>query len=324
MPAQIDSMFYIGETPWHRLGKRLNQPATAAEAMVAAGLDWQVIKTPLYFAGPHADVKVKDRHVVCRTDRLDTKDGGQLAVVGGDFTPLQNSEAFNFLDPVVGEGGAVYHTAGALRGGRRVWMLAKLPGEIRVVGDDVAEKYILLSNAHDGTQAVRVGFTPIRVVCQNTLNLALRGMAGVSIRHDPNVTKQVQQAHKLLGIISDGFDQAGRIMQATARTPMTDQRIRDYFERVLPLTSEDDLVRERVAQRHNRWVELFEVGDGNQMPGARGTLWAAYNGITQWVDRESYTTRNREPLNTIWFGEGERLKRRAFDVASAMAGASLN
>jgi len=156
MPAEIDTMMYVNEVPWHRLGKRLENPATATEAIDAAGLGWDVQLQPLY-TGPDRAVKVKDRFAVCRIDRLDHADGGQLGIVGRDYTPLQNREAFNFLDPLVGENAAIYHTAGSLRDGRRVWMLAKLPGEIRVIGDDIAEKYLLLSNSHDGGSSVRIG-----------------------------------------------------------------------------------------------------------------------------------------------------------------------
>jgi hypothetical protein len=124
-------------------------------------------------------------------------------------------------------------------------MLAKLPGEIRVVGDDVAEKYLLLSNAHDGTSAVRVGFTPIRVVCQNTLNIALRGMGGVSICHYADVADRVKQAHSLLGIVGQTFDRAEAIMRFMAHTPIVGDGLRDYFTRVLPVPTqgEEDLRR---------------------------------------------------------------------------------
>ncbi len=324
MPANIDSMAYYGEVPWHRQGTRLDRPATAAEAMVAAGLDWEVTKVPLYFAGPHSDVKVRDRYAMCRVDRLGADDGGQLAVVGRDYCPLQDHEAFAFLDPVVGEGGAVYHTAGSLQGGRRIWMLAKLPGEIRVTGDDVTEKYVLLSNSHDGTSAVRVGFTPIRVVCQNTLNFALHGMGGISIRHYPDVSQRVKQAHQLLGIINETYDTAEVVFQQMARTPMTGNRLDAYFEQVMPLSEDDDAKREKIEQRHERLRELFETGDGNDLPGVRGSLWAGYNAVTQWVDRESYTSRNKEPLRTIWFGNGERLKRQAFEAAEQMLAVTVN
>lgn len=316
MPAEIDSMAFVGQVPWHRLGTKLESPATAAEAMAAAGMGWDVQLQPLY-TGPDRTVKIRDRFAVCRADRLEQADGGQLGVVGRNFTPLQNREAFTFLDPLVGEGAAIYHTAGSLRGGRRIWMLAKLPGEIRVIGDDIAEKFILLSNSHDGTAAVRIGLTPIRVVCMNTLNLALSGMAGLTIRHHSDVVQRVRQAHELLGLVNSAMDTAGQIMQAMARTPLDGGRMRDYFQQVMPVPAEDDLEqRAKIQQRHGRLAELFETGIGTDLPGVRGTLWAAYNAVTEWTDRESYTARNREPLNSIWFGDGERLKRSAFDVAT--------
>lgn len=323
MPAEIDSMMYVNEVPWHRLGTKLDRPATAEEAMNAASLSWEVQLQPIY-TGPERTVKVKDRFAVCRTDRLDQTDGGQLGIVGRDYTPLQNREAFSFLDPLVGEQAAIYHTAGSLRGGRRVWMLAKLPGEIRVIGDDITEKYVLLSNSHDGTAAVRIGLTPIRVVCMNTLNLALRSMGGLTVRHHANVVEQVQQAHNLLGFVNSGFDRAAEIMQQMARTPVTTDRLRTYFEQVIPIPDDDEVAKSKVLQRHNRLAELFETGIGQDLPGVRGTVWAGYNAVTQFVDRESYTARNREPLNTIWFGEGERIKRLAFDKAAELAGVTLN
>jgi phage/plasmid-like protein (TIGR03299 family) len=233
MPAVIDSMMYVKEVPWHRLGKRLENPATAAKAIEAAGLGWEVQLQPIY-TGADRTVKVKDRFAVCRNDRLDQADGGQLGIVGRDYTPLQNREAFTFLDPLVGENAAIYHTAGSLRQGRRVWLLAKLPGEIRIVGDDIAQKFLLLSNSHDGGSAVRIGLTPIRVVCQNTLNLALRGMAGMAIRHESNVAQRVKQAHELLGLVNESFNQAGEMMQRMARTAVTAKRLGEYFEAVLP------------------------------------------------------------------------------------------
>ncbi|MFN3166129.1 MAG: DUF932 domain-containing protein [Phycisphaeraceae bacterium] len=316
MPHNLDTMMYAGEAPWHHLGTQLDNPATAAEAIVAAGLDWETQKQPVY-TGVNRDIRLKDRYVVCRTDRLDQKDGGQLGLVGKNYTPLSNRDAFGFLDPVVGEGAAIYHTAGSLRGGRRVWMLAKLPGHIRVKGDDLVDKYVLLSTSHDGTSSVRIGYTPVRVVCQNTLNLALRGMGGVSIRHGKEVADKIKQAHKLLGLMSGTFDTAGALMQQMAETPVDSMQLRDYYLRVLPAPKEvDEQERLKHQQKIERWTELFEAGEGNQMPGVRHTLWTGYNAITQWADRESYTSRNREPLNTMWFGQADRIKRRAFEVAT--------
>jgi len=323
MPANINSTMYVNEAPWHKRGARLDQPATAAEAITAGGMDWEVQLQPLY-TGDGRTVPVKDRRVVCRTDRLDQADGGQLGVVGRNFTPLQNREAFGFLDPVVGEGAAIYHTAGSLRGGRQIWLLAKLPGEVRVVNDDVAEKFVLLSNSHDGTSAVRVGITPIRVVCQNSLNLAIRGMGGLSIRHQPDVLVRVKEAWRLLGFVHQAFETAGGVMQRMATVPMLNNRLDEYFNAVMPTPADDDELRIKVQARHGRFTDLFETGDGNNIAGTRGSLWAAYNAITQWVDRESYTVRQKEPLRSIWFGDGARLKMRAFDIAAEWSTSASN
>ena len=169
------SMFYINEVPWHGLGTRLDKPATAHEAITAARLDWKVVKLPL-FAGSKR-IPVTDRFaVVRRTGDLIQHTDPVLGVVSHEYTPLQNQQAFQFFDPIVGQNAAIYHTAGALGKGERVWILAQLPGHIRVAGDDITEKYLLLSNSHDGKSSVTIKFTPVRVVCQNTLTLALKAI----------------------------------------------------------------------------------------------------------------------------------------------------
>lgn len=165
------AMMYAGEIPWHGLGTRLNEPATACEAIEAAGLNYQADLKDIQTTD---GIPIPQRKAVIRSDSRDV-----LGVVGTSYVPVQNHQAFGFLDAVVADGSLRYHTAGALGKGERVWMLAKLPDEIRVKNsDDITEKYLLLSNSHDGSSSLRVHFTPIRVVCANTLAIAARNGRG--------------------------------------------------------------------------------------------------------------------------------------------------
>ena len=168
MPANIESMFYVRETPWHGLGVRVEEALTSQEAIKAAGLDWNVIQKPIYTSDFHgsdkqlipnykANIRETDNHI--------------LGVVSDRYKVVQNDEAFAFTDTLIGEG-VRYETAGALHGGRKVWVLARLPNQYTIM-DEQIEPYLVFSNSHDGSGAIKVCMTPIRVVCQNTLNLAL-------------------------------------------------------------------------------------------------------------------------------------------------------
>jgi phage/plasmid-like protein (TIGR03299 family) len=160
-------MAYVGDTPWHGLGTRLERVATSAEMIVAAGLDWEVEKAPLYVDAPGGPREVPGHVGIRRLDTLEV-----LGVLTKQFRPIQNAEAFQILDDIAGTSGAMYHTAGSIKGGKQVWALIKLPGNLVVGPDDVVNQYLALMNAHDGTMALSIRFTPIRIVCNNTLNLA--------------------------------------------------------------------------------------------------------------------------------------------------------
>jgi phage/plasmid-like protein (TIGR03299 family) len=151
--------------------------------IVAADLNWEVELRPIMFQGRQPSRKPQ-RCQLLRKARTSAEAELPLAVVGSRYQPLQNSEAFEFFDPIVGKNAAVFETAGALGYGERVWVLAKVPGDMHIVGDDCCTKYLLLSNSHDGQGSVAIKFTPIRVVCQNTLILALEtGEKAYAVRH---------------------------------------------------------------------------------------------------------------------------------------------
>lgn len=312
------AMAYFGEAPWHGLGTRLENPATAEEAIQAAGLDYEVELTPLTTAD---GIPVPQRKAVVRDDTLDV-----LGVVGNSYQPVQNRECFGFLDAVVGEGQLRYHTAGALRQGERVWMLAKLPDDIRVKdSDDITEKFLLLSNSHDGSSSLRVFFTPIRVVCANTLSIAEReGVGqGISIVHKGNPTEKVKQAQAVLGLADRFYQNVAQKMDVLASHYPSREQLEDFFSELYP--DKLDSKSRRAANVRQQLFQLFESGMGQEIPEVRFSSWAALNAVTEYVDHHRPTRvktefdRMNQRLDSAWFGSGARLKERAWQLALQMA-----
>ena len=210
------AMFYTGDKPWHGLGQRLDNPATAAEAIRAARLDWEVTKVPLYIAGGNRLHELPGKHAVVRADRIGTSACRALGIVGDHYVVLQNRDAFAFFDEIAGDGRAIYHTAGALGTGERIWILAKLPGDIWVAGRDAVERFLLLSNSHDGESAVQVKFTPIRVVCHNTLTQALARGFTHTVRHDRDLWGGLRDVQEALGFITREYDALAQAFKSFA------------------------------------------------------------------------------------------------------------
>jgi phage/plasmid-like protein (TIGR03299 family) len=233
------AVFVTGTPAWHRLGRVIAEAASSAEAIRLAGLDWEVAQWPLLACGPTTLEEPAGRYVPCpgmlANVRMDT--GAVLGVVSRDYRVFQNASAFDFMDAIVGEGLARYETAGALKGGRRVWMLAKMPQDVHVTGDDVVRPYLLLTNSHDGSMALRMIPTTVRVVCQNTLNLALgraRSGEGLTIRHCESLDGRVQEARAKLGLLTERVEQFADEARQLAACPLTDRQARDYFEQFFP------------------------------------------------------------------------------------------
>ncbi len=312
------AMAFYGETPWHGLGTRLNEPATAAEAIAAAGLDYNVELTPLVTSD---GLPVPKRKAVVRADNRDV-----LGVVGNGYVPIQNRQCFGFLDAVVADGGLRYHTAGALGRGERIWLLAKLPGHVRVKGtDDITEKFLLLSNAHDGTAALRVFFTPIRVVCQNTLSMAERGGfgQGISILHKGDLVAKVCEAQKVLGLAHRFYDDLEGQINKLASHYATPEQLAGFFKTLYP--DPIDAEKTRAENTRRELVRLFEEGKGQEIYDIRHTTWAALNAVTEYVDHHRPTRARTEAeradrrLRSQWFGSGAKLKAKAWGLAMAMA-----
>jgi phage/plasmid-like protein (TIGR03299 family) len=316
MPANVETMMYHGTRPWHGLGVPLDHPATSAEAIRAASLDWRVE----LFQACALDLPIPRAFGVVRMDRREP-----IAVVGERYVPVQNTQAFEFFDHLIGEGHAVYETAGALDHGRRIWLLAKLPGEVWVTKEDNVGKYLLLTNSHDGRSPLRALFTPIRVVCENTLRSALEGQSsGVSIRHVGDILEKAKESQRLLGISFKYFDDfAGEARAFTGRS-LTERAVAEYFWSIAPNPKDADPA-QAIATRMNL-RRLFDEGRGNALPTVRGTLWGALNAVVEHIDHERPTrvkSGESEALNrwkSAQFGSGAALKARAWSQALALLG----
>lgn len=190
MAALVESLFSVRETPWHGMGRILENAPTSRDAIVAAGLDWEVCQAEISVLG--MDKAIPDYYANVRSS-----DNAVLGIVGSRYSIVQNTEAFSFTDSLIGEG-CVYETAGSLKGGKVIWLLARLPEEIQIADDNIVP-YLCFTNTHDGSGAVKVCSTPIRVVCNNTLNLALHNAKRTwSVRHVGNIEGKLAEAAETL------------------------------------------------------------------------------------------------------------------------------
>lgn len=314
-------MFYTGARPWHGLGTKLDTYATSAQALEAAGLNWTVSKRPIFY--PKGDtlapmLKAPEHFMVVRDDNEEP-----LGAVGENYTPLQNMEAFSFMDAIIGEKAAVYETAGSLWGGRRVWALAKLDGVMRVKGEDVLDRYLLLSNGHDGWQAVRVALTSVRVVCNNTLTSALAGakMEGTSVklRHSRGIGAKVERVRVSLGMVNKAWAQIEEQAQRLAEVKVTGATL-ESFLKGMGFDPKDAKTQDKALDL----VKAFETGPGSELESAKGTLWGAVNAVTYYVDHaRGWQSRSADAESArfadLMVGAGARLKGKAWDLALKMA-----
>jgi phage/plasmid-like protein (TIGR03299 family) len=284
----------------------LHHPKTAREAMEIAGLDYTVTRMPL-------ELKTDLRHDAYASVRADS--GEVLAVVGGDFKPTQNRDAFSFLDALVATHKAEYETAGVLGAGERVWLLAKLPGYIMVHGNDIVNKYLLLTNSHTDGGCVRAKLTPIRAICNNSLTSDLQFPEDTRVPPVQNAAGRYEQAARLLASTSSSYGRLDTIFNAMAAKAITALQLREYVEALVPddTTEGDDAGRDRTR---NDVLQLHESGRGAHL--AQGTLWGAFNSISEYTDYKMLEDNVTGRLNSIWFGRGEQIKRKAFHLAEQM------
>jgi len=230
MAAEVETMFFTGRNkPWHGLGTMVGQAPTSREALILAGLDWEVVQEPVY---THDGKLVKGYYANVRDC-----DGSVLGVVTNRYKVVQNRDAFAFTDELLGEG-VRYETAGSLMGGRKAWILAKLPERYIIQGEQIMP-YLVFSNTHDGSGAIKIAMTPIRVVCNNTLNLALSNASRIwSVHHTGDIEAKMEDAKETLFLAEDYMSELGRSFDVLSKKKLTDAAAGEYISMLLPIADD--------------------------------------------------------------------------------------
>ena len=317
MAHEIENMMYVGTTPWHGLGERLIKIPTVEEAIVAAGLDWKVETQDLFLADGQ---KAPSKAVVRDSDQ------SILGVVGENYTPLQNIDAFKFFNPFLENNQATLETAGSLRQGKRIWVLAKINKDPMVIvpkSDDTVEKFVLLSNSHDGTMSVRAGFTPIRVVCANTLAMSHASKASslIRLKHTKNLKTNLDNIAEIMNLANQQFEATAEQYKALANREINSADLERYVKLVFVGPKFEQMEKEGLKPGRDvlpKVINLFETGRGSQLQGVKGTYWAAYNAVNEYLGYERGTDAQAR-LDKMWFGDSAVSNQKALDIALQMA-----
>ena len=314
MPANItvnngvaEMMTADGRDAWHGLGARLSQVATAQEAIEAASMGWEAEMRKVFIQTPSGQfMEVTDKKAVTRLDN-----GKVFGVFSNQYTPLQNRDAFTFFDGVVGAGEAIYHTAGTLGGGSRIWILAKLPGDLKLSNSDVLERYILLANSHDGSLAVTMKPTTVRVVCNNTLSVAMGGDTNKLFRavHTSSVMQRVNQARETLGLQEAYFAMMMRGIERLADESMNQVAADEFLLKLFGQEESPEAISTRMRNQMDTVGDLFISGTGNHGVNR----WDMLNAVTEFVDHKRSKDADKR-LDAAWFGGGKDLKQKAWNL----------
>lgn len=293
MAANVESIMYVSNeennrfVPWHGLGTAVEEAPTSADAIRLAGLDWNVESKPIFTDGgiEIPGYKANTRDI----------DGSVLGIVSDRYQIVQNAEAFDFTDSLIGEG-CKYETAGSLLDGKKIFLLARMP-ERDILGDQV-DPYICFTNNHNGTGAIQVCMTPIRVVCQNTLNLALnQSKRKWSTRHIGDMQSKLAEAKYTLQLANDYMDNLEITADQLAHTKVTEEQVMKMLDELFPVSTEDsDRKKNNVAEVKDQFIKCLHASDITQF---RNTGWGVINAASDWMSHtaprrasETYRERN--------------------------------
>lgn len=308
----VAQMAYAGQTPWHKLGKKVPEDLTPEQMLKAAGLDWEVMKLPLIANADGVEIQTNRSALVRKTDNK------FLDVVSDDWKTIQNAEAFEFFNEYVMAGDMSMETAGSLRDGQIVWGLAKVKDSFELFKGDVIESYLLFSNFHKYACSTDVRFTPTRVVCNNTLSMALHGKSERMIKVSHRKEFIAEDVKEMLGIATNKLQKYKEVASFLGSKKAKTESVVEYFERIFPMTPGRE---GEGKQSKNAAValHLLETQPGHEY--AAGTWWQPLNAVTFMTDHILGRSADSR-LSSAWYGVNRTLKNRAVDLALEMADAA--
>lgn len=318
MAHQVETMAYAGEVPWHGLGEKVSNDLTPVQMMKKAGCDWEVLEVESFVEFDDRKIPTGQKSLVRSTD------GKILTNVGPDWNPVQNEEAFEFFSEYVFAGDMEMHTAGSLRDGQMVWALAKVKESFELFKGDTVESFLLFSNPHQYGKSIDVRFTPIRVVCNNTLTLALDQTTQRGVRVGHRTQFDADMVKQQLGIAHEKFAQYKEMAEFLGSKRFTMDNLIRYYNDVFPRTTDKrvqgkELSVETLSQPAKMAYDVLETQPGAEY--AKGSWWQAFNSVTYVTDHlqgRSQETR----LYSNWFGGNQLRKRNAINTAVEYAEAA--
>lgn len=326
MSHEIESMFFVGQTPWHGLGTRVDHTISISEAIEAAGLNWKVKTQPVFtkidagIVGLNgqpvmSEIKAPAQAVIRETDNT------VLGVVGERYTPLQNDHAFDFFQPFIDAGEVSLETAGSLSDGKKIWVLARIKdGDVSIKGDDAIRSFLMLSNSHDGTTAVRVGFTPVRIVCANTLAMAVadKGSALMRVKHTASIRSNLDLIRNTVNVARRQFEASAEQYRRLANTDINQRDVLTFVQKFFDIEGKQmDEISTRTQNQINTVLQLSEFGRGSDLTKGM-TLWKLYNGVTEFLTHEVSDNADKR-YNSLWFGGNADKNKKALEILLAMA-----
>ena len=313
----VAQMAYTGDVPWHGLGKRVSNDLSPEQMLEAAGLNWGVEKVPLF-----ADYNGKQIRTGAEALVRDLDDK-VLTIVTDTWNPCQNRDAFEFFNDFTAAGDMEMHTAGSLREGNMVWALAKVKESFSLFkGKDEVESFLLFSNPHEYGKSIDIRFTPIRVVCNNTLTLSLSQKSDMMVRLNHRRAFNADQVKETMGIAKTKLSQYKDMAEFLAQKKFTNENVVDYFKMIFPLTTTKEAKEGEVIKMSRPAALAMDIMD--TQPGAefgRGTWWQAFNATTYSIDH--LLGHNQETrLNSAWYGTNRTKKIQALEKAVEFANAA--